>query len=173
MHVPSDQELIDLLDDSDDHDVPVIAPPAKKQRTMDDDSMWIGLPLLKDEDCDEFDDVISDDIENESGSDISGASIVTSEGLLTFPDADLLELEQGYDAELFYDCVGALPDGVYEDSPPPDHSTGIFQSIFICPQDFVLPSLTDHDTTLTIQDLRLWESVLVPENLLEQNYRRV
>jgi hypothetical protein len=80
--------------------------------------MWVGLPLLKDEDCDDFDDAISEDIESDIGSDISGASIVTSEGLLTFPDADLLELEQGYNAQLFYACVGALPDGVYEDSPP-------------------------------------------------------
>jgi hypothetical protein len=166
MPLHSGQELIDLLNDSDGHDVPVIDPPAKKQRIIDDDSMWVGLPLLKDEDCDGFDDAISDDIESDIGSDISGASIVTSEGLLTFPDADLLELEQGYNAQLFYACVGALPEGVYEDSPPPDHSTGLFQSSFICPQDFVLQSLTDHDTTLTIQDLRLWESATLRHQYL-------
>ena len=117
--VNPDQEMIDL--NSDDSSVQVVDPPAKKQRTVDDNVLWDDLPLLPDTDLDALDDMVSDGIESDEDSAISITSIATSEGIHIFGEADLLELEQGYAVLFIYECVNALPHGVYENSPRPLH----------------------------------------------------
>jgi hypothetical protein len=112
---------------------------------VDDNSLWADLPLLPDPGLDGLDDISSADIEIDGASEIPVASVATSEGIHAFGEENLLELEQGYDAHLFYECVTALPHGVYEDSPPPVHADGVFQQMFTCPAEFLLPLLTDRD----------------------------
>jgi hypothetical protein len=121
---------------------------------VDDNSLWADLPLLPDPGLDGLDEISSADIEIDGASEISVASVATS------------ELEQGYDAHLFYECVTALPHGVYEDSPPPVHADGVFQQMFTCPAEFLLPLLTDHDTTMTARDKHSCASVTLRNQYL-------
>ncbi len=109
---------------------------------------------------DGLDDISSADIESDGASEISVANVATIEGIHAFGEENLLELEQGYDAHLFYECIT----GVYEDSPPPVH--GVFQQIFTCPAEFLLPLLTDHDTTMTARDRRSCASVTLRNQYL-------
>ena len=108
--------------------------------------------------------ISSADIESDGDSEISVANVATIEGIHAFGEENLLELEQGYDAHLFYECVTALHHGVYEDSPPPVH--GVFQQMFTCPAEFLLPLLTDHDTTMTARDRRSCASVTLRNQYL-------
>ena len=162
--VNPDQEVIHV--NSDDIDVPMDDPPAKKQRIVNDHVQWVDLPLLPDAEFNGLDNISSDDIESSGDSEISVASIATSDGIHDFCDADLLELEQGFNAHLFYECVAALPHGVYVDSPPPVHVDGVFQQLFICPTEFSLPLLTDHDTTMSARDRRSCNSATLRHHYL-------
>jgi hypothetical protein len=71
--VNPDQEVIDL--NSDDNDVQMVDPPAKKQRIVDDNSLWADLPLLPDPGLDGLDDISSADIESDGDSEISVANV--------------------------------------------------------------------------------------------------
>jgi hypothetical protein len=83
--VNPDQEVIDL--NSDDTDVQIDDPPAKKQRTMNDHVQWVDLPLLPDAEVDGLDNISLDAIESSGDSEISVVSIATSDGIHDFCDA--------------------------------------------------------------------------------------
>ena len=88
LSVNPDQEVIDL--NSDDNDVQMVDPPAKKQRIVDDNSLWADLPLLPDPGLDGLDDISSADIESDGASEISVANVATIEGTHAFGEENLL-----------------------------------------------------------------------------------
>jgi hypothetical protein len=150
--VQKDEALIDLKDSSDGGEVENTDPPLKKQCTTEDDVPWNDFPLLPDEDVDE-----QDENSNDLNSDISDSTADESvsntqsdhDKLHTFMGAELVQLEQGSDAHLFFECVAALPQGVYVETPPPIHTEGVFQQIFTCPVECLLPMLTHINCTRT------------------------
>jgi hypothetical protein len=106
----------------------------KKPRTTDDDVLWNGFSLLQDTGFNVHEDSVSEDIDDSESSNNSADMSIGNQGfdneeLHTFNDAELVELEHGYEAHLFYACVEALPHGVYMDSSPLVHAGRIFQQI--------------------------------------------
>jgi hypothetical protein len=168
--VQADEALIDVIDSSEENEVEVVDAPWKKQRVTEkgvstqqrltkDDVPWDNFPLLPVENVGEedesFDDIHSDISDN------TADQFVDHNKIHTFLDAELVQLEQGSDAHLFFACVEALPQGVYLETPSPVHTEGVFQQIFTCPAECLLTTLTDHDDILTVHEQQLCESAVI------------
>ena len=164
-----DDGLLDEID-SDESDIDIKEPAAKKVRINDEALQSTGYPLLPVDDMDIESASDSDSFRNETmdanhhelddndRDDASNSKEDDGESLHTFFDEELQTLQHGTDSHLFFDCVQPLPQGIYVHSHALPHTAGVFHQPFVCPPDCLLPTLADAQRIMTAQEQRSCQS---------------
>ena len=158
-----DDGLLDEID-SDESDIDIKEPTAKKVRINDEALQSTGYPLLPVDDMDIESASDSDSFRNETmdanhhelddndRDDASNSKEDDGESLHTFFDEELQTLQHGTDSHLFFDCIQPLPQGVYVHSHTLPHTEGVFHQPFVCPPDCLLTTFADAQEIMTAQE---------------------
>ena len=167
-----DDGLLDAID-SDESDLDIMEPAAKKARTDEEALQLTGYPLLPaDSMVADMDIDIMSDAGNAGGDgsvedqqdvnidekEVESLSTDDSQAVHIFFKEELETLQHGKNAHLFYDCIEPLPQGVYEHTPAVVHRAGVFHQPFDCPPEYRLPMLPEAQAVMTEIEQRSCQS---------------